>query len=102
MTAYEIPLSSGPQDFDITLGTVSYRFSLRWCEPGGFWSVDLRLQSGEKVVCGLPLVPGCDLLKQLAHLGIGGALFVQTQGDARLIPGYDDLGENGLLFFVVP
>lgn len=104
-TLSEIPLSPQPQSFAITLGATEYRlrFSYRDAPEAG-WILDILNSTddpGTAIVCGIPLVTGCDLLEQHQHLGIG-HLFVATDGDADAVPTFDNLGLAGRVFFQVP
>ncbi|GHV49938.1 hypothetical protein FACS1894216_01230 [Synergistales bacterium] len=103
MTPYRIPLTPVPQTFSIVLGDVRYTINLYWsdAEQGKYWVIDiLDADTSEPIVKGIPLVTGCDLLAQFGTLGFKGSLVAYVSGsDER--PGYDDLGGEGNLFFVV-
>lgn len=99
-TAYEIPFGPQPQDFTIALGGVSYRLATRWCEPMQAWGLDIYAADGVALVTGIPIVTGTDLLGQYAYLGIAGRIFVQSSGEVTAVPGFDELGEGGHVFFV--
>ncbi|MBZ9939130.1 hypothetical protein LB518_22730 [Mesorhizobium sp. BR1-1-16] len=102
-TTYEIPLSAEPQSFTIALGTTEYRLSLQYLdtEEGG-WMLNIADTSGNVILSGIPLVTGHDLLEQYAYLGLGGALYVETDTDVDAVPTFDNLGSTGHLYFVVP
>lgn len=100
MIPYEIPFTKEPQTFTIPLGAVSYRLTTSWCSPAACWTLDIALADGTPLVSSIPIVPGVDLLKQYAYLGIVGKLFVQSSGDATRVPGFADLGTTGFVFFV--
>ena len=99
---YEIPLDPGPQEFYIQLAGVQYLLTVLWNWPASAWTLDIKAADGTPILLNLPLVPGVDLLGQHQHLGLGGSLFVQTDGDLGRIPQYDDLGGAGHLYFVTP
>lgn len=100
MTAYEIPFSPQPQTFTIALAGVSYRLSTKWCGAMNAWALDIAGPDNVNLVTGIPIVTGTDLLGQYAYLGIGGGIFVQSSGDLDAVPGFADLGQSGLVFFV--
>jgi len=95
--AYQIPLQEGPQSFVVPLAGVTYRMRLWWCDgvyPA--WMLDLATESGTTLTAGLPLLPGDDLLAQHTHLGVGGSLYVISDG----APTFDSLGATTQLYFV--
>lgn len=99
-TVFEIPLAGIPEQFTLTLGGVLYRMTVQWREAGGTgWILDIDDQNGAAIAHGLPLSPGLDLLEQLAYLGIGGKLFVQTDGDIAAPPTFDNLGITCHLYY---
>lgn len=101
--SFEIPLSpGGGQRFTVPLLGVTYTFELRWCETGGTgWVLDIGDNAGNSLADGIPLVTGCDLLGQLAYLGIGGQLIMQTNSGSDAVPTFDNLGVESKMFFVV-
>lgn len=100
MPAFEIPLSSGPQSFNVSLAGTLYKLTLRWSVVDKHWLLDIGLPGELEVLSGLPLLPGADLLKQHKHLGVGGALYVQSSDDTRIAPGFADLDVRSFLYFV--
>ena len=102
MTAYEIPLTATPQRFQIQLASVLYTLQVRWNEQALSWMLDLMAADGTPILTSKPLITGTDLLKQHAHLGIGGALFVQSDGGLDVVPDLESLGTSGHLYFVTP
>jgi hypothetical protein len=105
MTSYfRIPLEvAAPQQFSITLGQVEYRITVRYrnVEQGG-WFIDIADANGAAILAGIPLVTGADLLAQYKHLNFGGRLWVQTLSDPDAVPTFDNLGSDGLLYWVTP
>jgi predicted Zn-dependent protease with MMP-like domain len=103
MTKYfQIPINVGtPQRFNITLGQVEYQMTLKhWDADDIGWTLDIADGSGNPILDGIPLVTGADLLAQYAHLGFGGRLWVQTLSDPDAVPTFDNLGDDGLLYWV--
>ncbi|WP_298032507.1 hypothetical protein [uncultured Desulfovibrio sp.] len=102
MALYEIPLTPEPQSFGIHLAGRELRLVLRWAEsptaavPGG-WLLDILDAPDDTVplVCGIPLVAGCDLLAPYSYLEFGGSL--RVSGDVP--PTLENLGETCLLLF---
>lgn len=99
MAYYEIPLSPVPQRFQITLEGTNYFCDLHWNGPDGVWLLDFLREDQTSLLTGIPLVTGVDLLGQHKHLGIGGSLFVQVDGDSYALPTYENLGSNSRLIF---
>lgn len=100
-TITEVPLSSGPQSFQIILSGRNFKFNVVWRDaPQGGWFIDLLDASGNLLIGGIPLVTGADLLAQYAYLGIGGELWVQTDGDPSAVPTFSSLGNESRLYFV--
>ena len=101
---YPIPLQPGvPQTFSISLGEVTYQLSLRYRnDPTGLggWVLDIDDQLGNQLLYGIPLVTGADLLAQHRHLGFGGGLYVQTTDNPDAVPTFDDLGGDGVLYWI--
>jgi hypothetical protein len=99
---FKIPLVVGtPQRFSITLGQVEYQLTLRYLniDEGG-WIIDIADAIGTPIVQGIPLVTGADLLAQYKHLGFGGRLRVQTLSDPDAVPTFENLGDDGALWWV--
>lgn len=103
MATYEIPLDARPQRFYIQLAGISYELTFKFADaPDGGWIMDLADVDGNLLVGSIPLVTGHDLLEQYAYLGIGGQLFIQTDGDPDAVPMFANLGGESKLFFVTP
>jgi hypothetical protein len=101
---FKIPLQVGtPQKFTITLGQVDYQLTLQYRNVAeGGWILDISDTVGNPIVQGIPLVTGVDLLAQYRHLGFTGRLWVQTLSDPDAVPTFDNLGNDGLLYWVTP
>lgn len=101
MAQYKIPLSTGPQKFRIQLGTTTYQLVLIWRDTDqGGWFLDINDTAGNAIVNGIPLLPGSDLLAQYQYLGIGGSLYVLTDGDPLMVPTFGSLGVSTWLYYV--
>jgi len=96
----EIPLKATPQQLTVTLNAVDYRLKVVWNEQNQSWVMDIADSSGNAIASGLPLVTADDLLEQLAYLGIGGKMIVQTDFDTMAVPTFANLGTTGHLYFV--
>lgn len=123
-TWYEIPLVAQAQSFSVQLDGVSYTMELMFHEanagmddapvgadtssPGAVfdtnvldgWALDISDDTGNPIVCGIPLIPGIDLLYQYQYLGIGGALMVIVDGIPDGVPDFAGLGTLGHLYLV--
>lgn len=99
MAIWTIPLTPEPQSFGITLAGRELRLTVRWLQASeGGWLLDLyEPETAAPIVCGIPLVTGCDLLAPYAYLELGGALWLD--GDEP--PDLDNLGVGVELCFVV-
>lgn len=103
-SVYEIPLQTGiPQQLFISLGGTTYQLTLKYrnVDQGG-WTLDIADSGGNAIVSGIPLVTGCDLLAPYKHLGFAGGLWVQTLSDPDAVPTFENLGSDGLLYWVSP
>lgn len=102
MSTFEIPLISLPQKFSVSLAGVSYNMTLRWCEPGQFWGLDIMDQGDTPILTGVPLITGGDLLDGYDYLNFGGQLIVTTDYDKGAPPTSSNLGTQSHLYFVTP
>lgn len=100
MATYEIPLTSEPEAFNLSLAGREVRLVVRWIEAReGGWMLDiLEPDNAAPIVCGIPLVAGADLLEQYAYLEFGGELRLSGDEPATL----DNLGTDVRLLFITP
>ena len=99
MNIYYVPLRDGPQPLSIALSGVVYQVRVRYSARTDLWVLDIADADGNSLVRNIPMVTGCDLLRQYHHLGFGGALVVHnavTGTDQP--PQFDDL--PGSLLYV--
>ena len=104
-TVYEIPTAGSPKIITVTLPSGTYFMRLIYADSPngeGGWLLDIGDQNGNPLVCGIPLVTGCDLLEQYAYLGIGGPLYCITAGDPTTPPTFSSLGSTSNLFIEEP
>lgn len=100
---FEIPLRAQPHVFAVTLVDRQYEMTVQWRDTvGGGWFLDVADGDGSPIVSGIALVTGADLLAQYAYLGIGGSLYVATDGDADQVPTFTNLGGECHLYFMTP
>ena len=88
---FEIPLIAGNQRFTVTLGDITYKYSILYRDAvGGGWFLDIEKADGSDAIYGIPLIPNMDLLSQHEYKGFGHLLLLTDSG---LIgnPGFDDL-----------
>jgi hypothetical protein len=98
--AYEVPTGPSPRTMAIDLAGTTYRLRLAYSDVDeGGWFMDLSDDAGTQLVCGVQLVVGADLLEQYGYLGVGGRLFVASDGDLTRPPGFADLGVTSHLYF---
>lgn len=101
-TTYEIPITpASNQTLSVILNDTGYQLTLQWraaYEAG--WVLDIASEDGTTLVAGIPLITGADLLAQHQHLGIGGALYVATDGDQDAVPTFSNLGDTSHLYWI--
>jgi hypothetical protein len=100
MTIQEVPLQNSAQKFSIELVKTVYNCTVTWNSFGGAWILDIATAQNTPLVTGIPIVTGCDLLKQFPEFDFGGKLVAQTDFDQYAIPTYDNLGIAGKLYFI--
>ncbi|MBK0062142.1 MULTISPECIES: phage baseplate plug protein [Acinetobacter] len=98
MATYEIPLSTGNQKFNVQLNKISYK--LQFIYRLDAWFIDVMDGSENKIISGLALNSGIDLLEQHQHL-IKGSLFV-TNSNKDESQGFYDLGSKIQLYWSDP
>lgn len=101
-TPYEIPLSPEAQTFQIQLGGTNYFLNLYWNSPGACWGLDIADALGTPLVSGIAVITGVDLLAQYAYLGFPGQLIAQTDNNPDAVPTFNNLGNEGHIYFVAP
>ncbi len=80
---------------------MQYRLTVQWRNTtNGGWFLDVADANSIPIASGIPLVTGVNLLAPYTYLGIGGKLFVATDGNASAVPTYSNLGQTSHLYFV--
>lgn len=100
---FQIPVINEPQTFQIALANTDYTLTCKFnsADEGG-WVLDIFDANNENAIaCNIPLITGANLLDGLQYLGIGGGLYVRTDGDADAVPTYENLGVESFLYFEV-
>lgn len=103
ITNFLIPLNNVPESFGITLAGIDYQMTSKWndAEDAG-WVLDIADANGNPIACNIPLITGADLLDGLDYLGLGGSLYVMTNGASPFdVPTLDNLGTDSNLYFQV-
>jgi len=90
MIISEIPLAAESQILRVTIGNIAYNLSVLWRGIGFY--LDISDENNVLIASGLAMVPGADLLGQLAHLGIAGNWVILSDIDPSVIPMFDTLG----------
>jgi hypothetical protein len=77
-TNLEIPAQPGrPFTEEVTLLGVTYTLKFNWNKRAQCWVLDvLNDTATTKILCGVPLVTGSDLLEQFIYLDIGKIAFL--------------------------
>ena len=100
MTTTEIPLIPKPQIVKVSLAGVIYTLTLVY---RGMWVLDIDDAIGAPIVSGLAIVTGADLLAQLAYLGLGGIMQVQSDGvNPDAVPTFANLGQQAHMYWTEP
>jgi len=100
--AFLLPLTpSQNQEFDVSLNGVTYHLIFKWNKLSAAWDLDIQDVQRNKILSGIPLVTGCDLLEQYSYLKINGALVVQNSDGSFNVPTFANLGSIGNLYFLV-
>lgn len=102
-SVFLIPLTNTPQQFEISLANINYIMTCKFNDASeGGWTLDLADQlSGLPIATNLPLITGGDVLAGLGYLGVGGTMYVYTDGDDFAVPTLTNLGVESNLYFVV-
>ncbi len=101
MSVFKIPLVNTPQRFEISLAGKTYLLTCKWnAAVDGGWVLDfVDAVTSAPIVFNVPLVTGVNLLEGLEYLGIGGILFVFTDGDDFAVPTLLNLGVESNVYF---
>lgn len=106
MAIVEIPLISRTQIETVTLDGVDYKIQNRW-NKYGYWVMDIFNIDDTKLISGMVIVPGSDLLGQFGYLPIGESammIVVVTPGalPSSDVPTLEGLGTQTKLYYVTP
>ncbi len=102
---FEVPLTSANQTVNIAIANVSYNFRLIFCQTtdaAACWLLDISDANGLPLVCGIPLLPGADMLGQYRYLFPGFILYCFTDGNRDASPTFANLGTSSHLYFETP
>lgn len=102
MNYYVLPLQNIPQKFNTNLAGREVIIINRWNDmPEGGWVMDIQDGVTElPIICNIACVVGADLLEQLEYLGLGGMMYVATDGDPRATPTLDNLGIESNVYYL--
>jgi hypothetical protein len=108
-THVEIPTEpGGPFSERLTILNYDYTLRFAWNVRSNCWVVEFWDTTNlYKILCGVPLVTGCDLLEQFRYLGLGShaIMTVMSIGPAispDSVPTFDNLGIDGHLYMTTP
>lgn len=100
---FEIPtLPVIPSRRQVSLGGTTYALVTNWCDPMQAWTLEIDDIDGNRILSGVPLVTGGDLLAQYGYLGLPGLLIAQCDWDYQTPPSLDNLGTTGHLYYLQP
>ena len=86
----QLSVIQGSQTFSSTLNGVNYNFSIIW--RGTEYILDLLDTNKNPIICGIPLVPGVDLLAPYKYLNLGFSLSISNTTNPMQEMTYSDLG----------
>jgi len=94
-----IPLLSVNQTFDIVLpvdgNNLKLGFYVYWNKIAEYWCMDITdYRVGKKVLSGIPLLTGENMLEQYKYLAIGSAYLVNLSGKLPDTPNDNNLGTS--------
>lgn len=98
---YEVPLTAKPQVISAQFpngNTYFLRLTYLFSDDDPCWIMDIMDSNGELLVCGTPLVTGCDLLAQYGYLNFGCQMFCTTDGNTFAVPNFLNLGTTAHLW----
>ena len=99
---FRIPFANTPQRFAISLSGKSYIVQNVWNPESQSWELSMYDGDTEQAIfVGMPMTSGLDLLSQFKHLGIGGSLFIYTDGNELAVPTETNLGVESNLYYLV-
>lgn len=101
ITTFVLPVTNIPQEFTTELVNTTYTITCKFNDqPDAGWVLDISDINDLPICCNIPLVTGIDLLFGLEYLGIGGSLYVSTDGASPDdVPTLDNLGTDSNLYF---
>ncbi len=94
----EIPLTPQPQTFRVTLVNVTYVWTIKWNQIAKLWVVDIDDQNNKRILSGVPLVTGTNLLEQYGYLNFNFSMASFTDTDTAAPPTFDNLGSTSHLY----
>lgn len=99
-----MPLTNLPQSFDISLSGKDYKMVSKWnsADDAGWVLEFTDSNTNEVLATNIPLITGADCLSGLEYLGIGGNLFIYTDGGATTVPTLENLGVESNLYYLTP
>lgn len=100
MVPFKIPTNGLPQQFDVTLSTITNKMKMNWNPQAGTFILDILDKNQVPILSGLSLVTGSDLLSQFEYLGFSGSLLVQTSGAPDVLPTAENFGTLSNLYYL--
>lgn len=108
-THVEIPTSPGePFSEQILILDFTYTLRFAWNTRANCWVVEFwDAGNNRRILCGVPLVTGADLLEQFAHLALAAhaIMTVMTIGPALspdTVPSFTNLGIDAHVYLTTP
>ena len=99
MATVEITLIQQPEIFKISLDGVRYNVKKYWNDYAQYWVMDFSDVNNNKLLSGVPLVSGVDILGQFKHLGLTGDLRIISDDGLSVEADYDTIGIKSHLYW---
>ena len=96
----ELPLTAAAQTFSTSVAGQEYTFQITWNTTNVCWMINILDTSGNKILSGVPMVTGVDLLEQFEYLNFGFQMYAQTDNDTNAVPTFENMGTTSHLYVV--
>jgi hypothetical protein len=102
-TIYRIPFQPEKrQTFSVRLTRdvqVELKFEYLNLDVDPCWIMDISDRFRNQLVCGIPLLPGQNLLEQYEYLDLGVTMFILNTIDQDVVPTWKTMGVDANLYF---
>jgi hypothetical protein len=102
MIIREIPLVPRNQRLTVDINGTSYILLVSWNRSSGCWIMDIHDALDNKLLCGVPLVTGANLLEQFGTNISMVVVTIAVGHSPDEVPTYANLGLDGHLYYGIP